>query len=136
MEHSGTRGGCGGEDVGLEEVVMPEAADGIIASSRLIPVEWMRSSGSATLHPRLLIGRHPWGRTRGGWTRLSYGMYVREAGCPPRRDAMNRVSHRPDGLGGAAFLPPLLRALFFNMENRLFSTARSLARKYAKIRNV
>ena len=119
MEHSGTRGGCGGEDVGLEEVVMPEAADGIIASSRLIPVEWVRSSGSATLHPRLLIGRHPWGRTRGEktahsreaddpiggaclavcyclrWTRLSYGMYVREAGCPPRRDAIHRVSHRP-----------------------------------------
>ena len=88
---------------------MPEAADGIIASSRLIPVEWVRSSGSATLHPRLLIGRHPWGRTRGGWTRLSYGMYVREAGCPPRRDAIHRVSHRPDGLGGAAFLPPTAR---------------------------
>ena len=29
--------------------------------------------------------------------------------CPPRRDAIRRVSHRPDGLGGAAFLPPTAR---------------------------
>ena len=63
---------------------------------------------------------------------------------------MNRVSPRPDGLGGAAFLPPLLRQLllrlrasstlsaplFFNTEDRLFSRAYSVARIYAKIRNV
>ena len=43
----------------------------------------------------------------------------------------------------AAGMPPLLRRpfmlsapLFFNMENRLFSRACALARKYAKIRNV
>ena len=71
----------------------------------------------------------PLGRSCGG------GM-AREAGCPPRRDAIHRVSHRPDGLGGAAFLPPLLKPLFFNTENRLFSRARAFARKYAKIRNV
>ena len=29
-----------------------------------------------------------------------------------RRNAIHRVSHRPDGLGGAAFLPPLLRHSF------------------------
>ena len=32
-----------------------------------------------------------------------------EAGCPPRKDAIHRVSPRPDGLGGAAFLPPTAR---------------------------
>ena len=71
-----------------------------------IHVGCVRSAGSAALHPRLLIGRPPWGRSCGG------GM-AREAGCPPRRDAIHLVSTRPDGLGGAAFLPPLLKPLFF-----------------------
>ena len=31
-------------------------------------------------------------------------------------------------------MPPLLRPLFFNTENRLFSTDYAFARKYAKIR--
>ena len=43
------------------------------------------SAGSATLHPRLLIARPPWGRSGGDDA-------GREDGCPLRRDAIHRVS--------------------------------------------
>ena len=47
------------------------------------------SAGSATLHPRLLIARPPWGRSGGDDA-------GREDGCPPRRDAIHRVSPARD----------------------------------------
>ena len=50
------------------------------------------TAGSAALHPRLLIGRPLRGRSCCGGPISRGGKDGHEAGCPPRRDAIHRVS--------------------------------------------
>ena len=80
-----------------------------------------RRKGSASKH-ETCISRGEYSTWRADIPLRQGGMAVRlcsttpcddsvfsEAGCPPRRDAIHRVSHVPDGLGGAPFLPPTAR---------------------------